>query len=200
MDFEKKNRAYKSVMLVIVTALITFLITAIGMYNYVTKTDAGITKVVTSSEPTKLDTKLRLIRKYLEENYLGDIASDEELTESAIKGYVEGLKDEYTEYLTKDEYDELMVSVNGNYVGIGIYMTQDRYENIVVLLPIEKLKASVYQPRKAFNEESLNELASSIKEHGLLEPLLVKKSQDEMYEIICGERRFRACKIVVLDS
>lgn len=137
MDFEKKNRAYKSVMLVIVTALITFLITAIGMYNYVTKTDAGITKVVTSSEPTKLDTKLRLIRKYLEENYLGDIASDEELTESAIKGYVEGLKDEYTEYLTKDEYDELMVSVNGNYVGIGIYMTQDRYENIVVLLPIE---------------------------------------------------------------
>lgn len=137
MDFEKKNRAYKSVMLVIVTALITFLITAIGMYNYVTKTDAGITKVVTSSEPTKLDTKLILIRKYLEENYLGDIASDEELTESAIKGYVEGLKDEYTEYLTKDEYDELMVSVNGNYVGIGIYMTQDRYENIVVLLPIE---------------------------------------------------------------
>ena len=137
MDFEKKNRAYKSIMLVIVTALITFLITAIGMYNYVTKTDAGITKVVTSSEPTKLDTKLILIRKYLEENYLGDIASDEELTESAIKGYVEGLKDEYTEYLTKDEYDELMVSVNGNYVGIGIYMTQDRYENIVVLLPIE---------------------------------------------------------------
>lgn len=137
MDFEKRNKAYKSIMLVIVTALITFLITAIGMYNYVTKTDAGITKIVTSSQPTELDTKLQLIRKYLEENYLGDIASDEELTESAIKGYVEGLKDEYTEYLTKDEYDELMVSVNGNYVGIGIYMTQDRYENIVVLLPIE---------------------------------------------------------------
>lgn len=73
-------------------------------------------------------------------------------------------------------------------------------DNSVVLLPIEKLKASVYQPRKAFNEESLNELASSIKEHGLLEPLLVKKSQDEMYEIICGERRFRACKIAQLDS
>ena len=73
-------------------------------------------------------------------------------------------------------------------------------DNSVVLLPIEKLKASVYQPRKAFNEESLNELASSIKEHGLLEPLLVKKSQDEMYEIICGERRFRACKIAQLAS
>ena len=73
-------------------------------------------------------------------------------------------------------------------------------ENSVVLLPFDKLKTSVYQPRKAFDEESLNELALSIKEHGLLEPLLVKKSQDEMYEIICGERRFRACKIAELSS
>ena len=72
-------------------------------------------------------------------------------------------------------------------------------ENSVVLLPIEKLKASVYQPRKAFDEEKLNELASSIKEHGLLEPLLVKKSQDDLYEIICGERRYRACKLANLS-
>lgn len=137
MNFEKKNKIYKSVMLVIVTALITFLITSIGIYNYITKTDLRVTKVVTNSEPTKLDTKIQLIRKYLDKYYLGDIASDDELTESAIKGYVEGLQDEYTEYLTKDEYNELMVSVNGNYVGIGIYMTQDKYENIVILLPIE---------------------------------------------------------------
>ena len=73
-------------------------------------------------------------------------------------------------------------------------------ENSVVLLPIDKLKASVYQPRKAFDEEKLNELASSIKEHGLLEPLLVKKSQDDLYEIICGERRYRACKRANLSS
>lgn len=137
MDFEKKNKVYKTIMLVIVTALITFLVTSIGMYNYVTKTDSGITKIVTSSEPTKLDTKIQVIKKYLENYYLGDIASDDELIEAAIKGYVEGLGDNYTEYLTKDEYEELMVSVNGNYVGIGIYMTQDRYENVVVLLPIE---------------------------------------------------------------
>jgi len=57
--------------------------------------------------------------------------------ESAVKGYVAGLGDIYTEYLTKDEYEELMVNVNGNYVGIGIYMTQDNYGNIIVLLPIE---------------------------------------------------------------
>lgn len=137
MNFDKKNKIYKTVMLVIVTALITFLVTSIGMYNYITKTDSGITKIVTSSEPTKLDTKIQVIRKYLENYYLGDIASDDELIESAIKGYVDGLGDNYTEYLTKAEYEELMIDVNGNYVGIGVYITRDRYENIVVLLPIE---------------------------------------------------------------
>lgn len=64
---------------------------------------------------------------------------------------------------------------------------------------IDKLIPSVYQPRTEFNEESLNELASSILEHGLLEPLLVKKNKDK-FEIICGERRFRAAKRAGLTS
>lgn len=137
MDFEQKNRVYKSVMLIIVTALITFLVTSMLVYNYITKTDQGIAKVVTTIQTSDLDTKVKLIKAYLDKYYLGVTKSDEELEEAAIKGYVEGLGDEYTEYLTKDEYEELMVSVNGNYVGIGVYMTKDRYDNIIVLLPIE---------------------------------------------------------------
>lgn len=62
-------------------------------------------------------------------------------------------------------------------------------------IPSSQLRASVYQPRKRFNDEGIAELAESIKENGLLEPLLVKKSDDGGYEIICGERRFRACKL-----
>ena len=137
MDFEQKNRVYKSVMLIIVTALITFLVTSMLVYNYITKTDQGIAKVVTTIQTSDLDTKVKLIKAYLDKYYLGVTKSDEELEEAAIKGYVEGLGDEYTEYLTRDEYEELMVSVNGNYVGIGVYMTQDRYDNIIVLLPIK---------------------------------------------------------------
>ena len=137
MDFEQKNRVYKSVMLIIVTALITFLVTSMLVYNYITKTDQGLAKVVTTTQTSDLDTKIKLIKAYLDKYYLGVTKSDEELEEAAIKGYVEGLGDEYTEYLTRDEYEELMVSVNGNYVGIGVYMTQDRYDNIIVLLPIE---------------------------------------------------------------
>ena len=136
MDFEKKNNVYKMVMLVTVTALVTFLITAIGMYNYFIKTEDGLAKILVTTETTQLDTRIQLIREYLDKFYLGDI-NDDDLLESAVKGYVEGLGDEYTEYLTKDEYEELMVDVNGSFVGIGVYMTQDKEENVLILLPIE---------------------------------------------------------------
>lgn len=66
---------------------------------------------------------------------------------------------------------------------------------MVAKLSIDSLKASVYQPRKNFNEDNLRELADSIKKHGLLEPLLVKKGTEGNYEVICGERRLRACRL-----
>lgn len=137
MNFEKKNYIYKMVMLVTITVLITFLITAIGMYNFFIKTENGLVKTMITTETTKLDTKIQLIRTYLDKFYLGEIEDEEALIESAVKGYVDGIGDEYTEYLTKEEYEELMVDVNGNYVGIGVYMVQDRYDNIVILLPIK---------------------------------------------------------------
>lgn len=73
-------------------------------------------------------------------------------------------------------------------------------KNKIVELPISILKPSIYQPRKNFDKESLEELSLSIKEHGLLEPLLVKKSDENKYEIICGERRYRACKLANLEN
>lgn len=73
-------------------------------------------------------------------------------------------------------------------------------KNKIVELPISILKPSIYQPRKNFDKESLEELSLSIKEHGLLEPLLVKKSDEDKFEIICGERRYRACKLANLEN
>lgn len=67
-------------------------------------------------------------------------------------------------------------------------------------IDIDKLLASKFQPRRVFNDEGLNELAASIKEHGLLEPLLVKNNSEGRYEIICGERRFRACKLAGIEK
>ena len=75
---------------------------------------------------------------------------------------------------------------------------QKIYENInkeeIVELNIEELRPNPYQPRRVFDEQALEELASSIKEHGVFQPIIVKKSI-KGYEIIAGERRFRASKL-----
>lgn len=64
---------------------------------------------------------------------------------------------------------------------------------------LEDIRPNPYQPRKVFNEESLNELASSIKEHGIFQPVILKKSI-QGYEIVAGERRCRAAKMVGLTE
>lgn len=61
-------------------------------------------------------------------------------------------------------------------------------------IELAKISPNKNQPRKYFNEESLNELASNIKKHGLLQPLLVRPKGDG-YELVLGERRYRACKL-----
>lgn len=64
-------------------------------------------------------------------------------------------------------------------------------------LPISKIKVNPYQPRKEFDEASLQELADSIREHGIIQPLLVRSYKDH-YQLIAGERRWRAAQIVGL--
>lgn len=141
MNFDKKDNVYKIVMVIVVTVLITFLVTSVIFYNYYMKTDGGnieaLTKYISISDSTAtLEGKIEILKKYLENEYYGEINEDD-MIESALKGYVAGLGDEYTEYLTEDELEELMISVNGNYVGIGIYMTQNQNGDVIVLLPIE---------------------------------------------------------------
>jgi ParB family transcriptional regulator, chromosome partitioning protein len=62
------------------------------------------------------------------------------------------------------------------------------------VLPISQLVAGKYQPRTKFDETALNELADSIKAQGLMQPIVVRKLAAEQYEIIAGERRFRAAQ------
>ncbi len=77
------------------------------------------------------------------------------------------------------------------------------YENSsneeIIEINLNELRANPYQPRKTFSEEALNELAESIKEHGVFQPIIVKKSI-KGYEIIAGERRVRASKLAGLEK
>ncbi len=66
-------------------------------------------------------------------------------------------------------------------------------KNIVRYVKLAQVEPNREQPRKTFNEEKIDELAASIKEHGVIQPLLVQK-KDDYYEIIAGERRWRAAR------
>lgn len=77
--------------------------------------------------------------------------------------------------------------------------TGDISGNGIKMVSVDVLYPSRYQPRKEFNQEALDALVSSIKEKGVLQPLLVRKHNDK-YEIIAGERRWRASKIAELKE
>ncbi len=69
----------------------------------------------------------------------------------------------------------------------------------IKMVKIDELRSNPYQPRKVFDETALQELAASIKEHGVFQPIIIKKSI-KGYEIIAGERRVKASKIAGLDE
>ena len=72
-----------------------------------------------------------------------------------------------------------------------------RKDDIVENISIQQLTVNPFQPRKIFNEEAIQELSNSIQEHGILQPLVVRK-KGKKYEIVVGERRFRAAQLAGL--
>jgi ParB family transcriptional regulator, chromosome partitioning protein len=67
-------------------------------------------------------------------------------------------------------------------------------ENTISYIAVDSISPNLYQPRKVFDEESIQELAQSIKVYGIIQPLSVRKIDDNNYELIAGERRLRAAK------
>ena len=132
---EKKNRTkvYKIIMLIILVAFVTFIITSIGMYQYL----IGDVSLLSNSNSEDIASTLDKYRNIIDKYYLGDV-DDEKLKEGAIKGYIEGLGDPYTEYISKDDMETYLEDTLGNFVGIGIYMVKDENTNTIkVLAPIE---------------------------------------------------------------
>lgn len=74
--------------------------------------------------------------------------------------------------------------------------SDDRIEQI----PVERLQASPYQPRRHFDDEALSELAASIKRHGVIQPLVVTPEKGGTYTLIAGERRWRASQLAKLKT
>ena len=134
MEKEKKNKVYKIVMLVILSVFITFMITSISLYTYFTKNPISLSAKTNNKDISK---KLNQYREIIDKYYLGDV-DETKLEEGAIKGYIEGLDDPYTEYISKEDMDSYLDDTMGNFVGIGIYMIKNtKYDKIQVLSTIK---------------------------------------------------------------
>jgi ParB family chromosome partitioning protein len=80
-------------------------------------------------------------------------------------------------------------------------MAQELQEQAkVVLLPLGRITTSPFQARKVFNDEEIKKLAISILQNGLLQPVSVRPLPDGQYQLIAGERRWRACKLACMDT
>jgi len=85
-------------------------------------------------------------------------------------------------------------------------ITNSKFENegkvvgAIANIEISSIEANPFQPRTNFEKDALNELASSIKEHGIIQPITVRKLGYDKYQLISGERRFRASQIAGLTS
>ena len=137
MEEQKRFKTYKIVMLVVLVAFITFLVTSIVMYQYFTNDSFGKSIVEKSEQTSDIAETLKDYRRIIDKYYLGDV-DEEKLKEGAIAGYIKGLDDEYTEYISKEDMADYMADTTGNFVGIGVYMVQDTEANkIMVLSPIK---------------------------------------------------------------
>ena len=140
----KRQRIYKIIMLVVLTAFVTFISTTIYISNKYELGSSGktISSLLTqSSEEDSLTKSLKSIEELMKKYYLNDI-DEQKAIDGAIAGYVNSLGDEYTEYIPAKEMQEYTEQIMGNYVGIGIYMVKNTEKNTIdVLAPIKESPA-----------------------------------------------------------
>ena len=135
MERENKFRtAYKTIMLIILVSIVSSMITA----SYMIKKFGTVKEYTVAGVDSNLITKLSMIKSIIDRKYIQKEYDEQALLDGAIKGYVAGLGDKYSEYFTASELEEFNTETEGNYVGIGIYMALDKETNeIIVLLPIK---------------------------------------------------------------
>ena len=130
---DDEDRKYMTRVKVIIAVMITFVITFCGTIFLYGKylSNKGLMINSYKSSDSIVD-QINELRTVIEEKYKGEI-DDDKLTQAALKGYVEGLGDEYTEFLTSDEWEDLDSSLS-EFVGIGVYMSQLKSTNETIII------------------------------------------------------------------
>ena len=128
---QKTNSIYKTIMTILATAIVTFIVTTVWIYGSSTNGSTE-TAIGNATKSSSLSAKLSIIRNKINQEYIGEI-DENNLIEGAIKGYVAGLGDDYTEYLPKAEMTSFTEDIEGEFVGIGVYITKDTENNQILV-------------------------------------------------------------------
>lgn len=142
---EKINQIkYKNTFWTVAIACVVAVISSLITYNYVVDRtpnilskakDVDLENLSPEESTNTIAESLKPFRDAIDAYYIGEV-DDNKLLDYTIKGYINGLEDEYSEYMTADEWNEYQASALGNFVGVGIYMSMDKNDNIVIISPI----------------------------------------------------------------
>ena len=125
VNSKRRYGAIKIIIAIILTTIVTYFVTVnITLKSY-----------LNSSGMLYLATKINLINQKLSSESIYDL-NENKMFESALKGYVDGIDDKYTQYLTKDEMNELLEDTSGSYVGIGVYMADNTADNSILIIGV----------------------------------------------------------------
>ena len=120
---------------IIIGILIAIISSSVTLFLVGDKSYIGVSKteyVENGAENIqKIATNMKNFRQMIDRYYIGEI-DEEKMMDEALKGYINGLDDEYSEYMTAEEWDEFQTTALGNYVGIGVYMSLDKNGNVVI--------------------------------------------------------------------
>lgn len=128
----KQKQFFKNLVTIVITAVVTFSVTMLWVYGG-TKNQEVTSILSNAFASDKLLTKLNIIDKKIQTEYIGDTVEEDTLLEGAVKGYVAALGDSYTEYIPPTEMKSYYTDTVGEFVGIGVEITKDTKENEIVV-------------------------------------------------------------------
>ena len=143
--YEKKQLKYKYILITVILVCVAIVVSSCATYYYFMEFGDAIpfVKKTTLESDSNSDATIEAIGKTLksfrtliDREFKGDI-DETKLLDGAIKGYVEGLDDKYSEYMTKEEWEEFEATALGDFEGIGVYVSLDKNNNVVILSTIK---------------------------------------------------------------
>ena len=140
IEKERKKITRNFIIITVIVSLIVAILSSEFTLFYYNKAKELSKKEANQNSEENIEVIAKTLKNFrteaIDRYYIGEI-DEQKMLDETIKGYINGLDDEYSEYMTAEEWNEFQADALGNYVGIGIFMSVDENNNVVIVSPIE---------------------------------------------------------------